>query len=77
MTDAMRKALGALSAADIGTLAYTDIRKACGVTWRGWRVICRRLVDTGMAEHAPYCGVPRLTITAEGKAAIAKAEGRS
>lgn len=76
MTPAMHKALSALAGAEIGVLSYSDLRRACGTTWRGWHGVCRRLVDAELAEHAAYNGTPRLSITDAGRA-IAKAEGQS
>lgn len=77
MTPAMRKALAALASDELGILSYSDLRTACGTTWRGWHAVCRRLVEEDWAEHAPYNGQPRLLITDMGRAAIAKAEGRA
>lgn len=77
MTPAMRKALAALAGSDIGCLSYSDLRLACGTTWRGWHAVRHRLVDTGLAEHAPDNGKPRLSITDAGRKAATTVEGRS
>lgn len=71
MTPATRKVLEALAAADLGTLATADLRRAAKVTNRGWHAVRSRMEDAGLVEPAPYYGVPRLTITEQGRAAIA------